>query len=145
MEENKKEMKDWISYWEPKLSEVYVWKPHNYIDGRTYRILDKENQKTCGRPLEGPLNVAVDGKAHVCCYDYNKQMIVGDLKHQTISEVINSTEMKRIQEKHKNNDFKGLICDDCDQTNKNEKVLIYKSNPHRIVGQSNSSDYIFRS
>jgi radical SAM protein with 4Fe4S-binding SPASM domain len=145
MKENEHEMKDWISFWEPKLSEVYVWKPHNYIDGRSYRKIDRNNQKSCGRPLEGPLNIAVNGKAHVCCYDFNKNMIVGDLKNQTIKEVINSSEMKYIQDKHKRNDFDNLICSDCDQTNLDKNNLIYKSNPNRVVGQSNSSDYIFKS
>ena len=31
--------------------------------------------------------------------------------------------MKEIQEKHRNNDFKGLLCDKCDQTVKDDSVL----------------------
>lgn len=142
-EKTTNEMSEWIKYWEPKLNEVYVWKPHNYIDGRNYRKIDKSNQKTCGRPLEGPLNVAVDGKAHVCCYDYNKLMTIGDLNNETIFDVLNSKAMKSIQEKHKLNDFSNLICENCDQTNKDDSVLVYKTNPDRVVGQSNSSNYVF--
>lgn len=145
MKENKHQMEEWISYWEPKLSEVYVWKPHNYVDGRNYRKIDKLTQSTCGRPLEGPLNIAVNGKAHVCCFDYNKEMVVGDINKQSISEILNSKEMKSIQLKHKENDFKDLICENCDQLNKDENVLVYKTNPNRVVGQSNSSNYIFKS
>lgn len=143
MDETKDELNDWITYWEPKLSEVYVWKPHNYIDGRKYRPIDRENQKSCGRPLEGPLNVAVDGKAHVCCYDYNKLMTIGDLNNQDINQVLNSSKMKDIQNKHKKNDFKDLICENCDQTNKDDNVLVYKSNSRRVVGQSNSTLYVY--
>ena len=145
MEQNHHQMKDWIEYWEPKLSEVYVWKPHNYVDGRNYRKINKDTQNTCGRPLEGPLNIAVNGKAHVCCFDYNKEMVVGDIKNQTISEILNSEKMKYIQKKHKENDFTGLICENCDQLNKDDNVLVYKTNPQRVVGQSNSSNYIFKS
>jgi len=145
MQENKHQMQEWIDYWEPKLSEVYVWKPHNYVDGRSYRKIDKNSQKTCGRPLEGPLNIAVNGKAHVCCFDYNKEMIVGDIKTQKISEILNSEEMKSIQLKHKENNFKDLICEKCDQLNKDDTVLVYKTNPERVVGQSNSSNYVFKS
>ena len=72
MEENKHEFDDWINFWEPKLSEVYAWAPHNYVDGRNYRDISGQEQKTCGRPLQGPLNIAVNGEAHVCCFDYNK-------------------------------------------------------------------------
>lgn len=144
MDENKDEMDEWISFWESKLSEIYVWKPHNYVDGRNYRKLDKSIQKSCGRPLEGGLNVAVDGNAHVCCFDYNKHLVVGDLNKDTINEVIKSSKMKYIQNKHRNNDFEGLICENCDQTNFDKNNLIYKSNPNKVVGQCNSSKYIFK-
>ena len=144
MDEVKNEMDRWIEFWESKLSEIYVWKPHNYIYGRNYRDISGKEKKTCGRPLEGPLNVAVDGKAHVCCYDFNKEMIVGDLNHQSISDVLKSDKIKEIQEKHRNNDFQGLLCDKCDQTVKDDSVLVYKSNPKRVVGQSNSSLYVYK-
>ena len=52
--------------------------------------------------------------------------------------------MKNIQKKHKENDFKGLLCENCDQTVKDDSVLVYKSNPKRIVGMSNSSLYVFK-
>ena len=144
MKENEHQMQDWINIWEKKLSEVYVWKPHNYIDGRNYRDISNQKQTSCGRPLEGPLNVAVDGKAHVCCFDYNKLMVVGDTKNMTIDEIMNSSEMKKIQEKHKKNDFSGLICKNCDQTVHDETVLIYKTNPKRKVGMDNTSLYSWR-
>ena len=91
MPENQHEIQDWIN----------LWKPHNYIDGRKYRDISNKKQTTCGRPLEGPLNIAVNGKAHVCCFDYNKLLVVGDTKTMTLNEIMNSKEMKHIQEKHK--------------------------------------------
>ena len=145
MDETKSEMNRWIDFWEKKLSEVYVWKPHNYIYGRSYRDISNQKKTSCGRPLEGPLNVAVDGKAHVCCFDFNKDIIVGDLNKQSIVDVLNSKELKYIQEKHKNNDFEDLLCNKCDQTVKDDSVLVYKSNKQRVVGMSNSSLYVFKS
>ena len=59
--------------------------------------------------------------------------------------MLNSKEMKSIQQQHKENNFKGLICENCDQLNKDEDVLVYKTNPDRVVGQSNSSNYVFKS
>ena len=144
LKENQHELKDWINTWEPKLSEVYVWEPHNYIDGRKYRDIKNKKQVSCGRPKEGPLNIAVNGKAHVCCFDYNKLMVVGDTKYMSINEIMNSKELKNIQEKHKKNDFSGLICQDCDQTVHDENVLIYKTNPKRAVGMDNASLYSYK-
>ena len=143
MKENEHEMKEWINIWEPRLSEVCVWQPHNYIDGRKYRDIKNKEQKTCGRPLEGPLNIAVNGKAHVCCFDYNKHLIVGDAKNMTINEIMNSKELKHIQEKHKKNDFSGLACEGCDQTVHDENVLIYKTSPKRVIGIDNASLHSF--
>ena len=143
MDENKHEFEDWIDFWQPKLSEVYAWKPHNYVDGRTYRDISGKEQKTCGRPLEGPLNIAVNGQAHVCCFDYNKILTVGSIKDYTLSELMESEKMKNIQEKHENNDFSGLICEMCDQTVRDDSVLVYKTNDNRRVGQNNASMWVF--
>jgi hypothetical protein len=145
LEENSHQKDEWISYWEPRLSEVYVWKPHNYLDGRTYRDITGQPQKTCGRPLEGPLNVAVNGAAHVCCFDYNKEIVVGDLNVQGIDEVMDGPAMREIQEKHRQGDLGDLPCATCDQTVTDDSVLVYKSNPKRQVGMTNQSMYVFES
>ena len=141
---NDHEFQDWINFWEPKLSEIYAWTPHNYIDGRSYRDISGQPQKSCGRPQQGPLNIAVDGQAHVCCFDYNKLLTVGSIKDHTISELINSDKMKHIQDKHNNDDFSDLICSMCDQTVKDEKVLLYNTNSSRRVGQNNASQWVYK-
>ncbi len=144
MEENKHEFQEWIDFWEPKLSEVYAWKPHNYVDGRKYRDISGQEQKTCGRPQQGPLNIAVNGEAHVCCFDYNKLLTVGSIKDKTLTEIMNSDRMKEIQDKHNNNDFQDLICSICDQTVKDDSVLLYNTNPNRKVGQNNASQWVYK-
>ena len=65
MEANAHQLEDWIKYWEARVNEVYAWKPHNFTDGRQYRDIAGKKQKTCGRPLDGPLNIASNGEAHV--------------------------------------------------------------------------------
>lgn len=144
MEENEHEFDDWINFWEPKLSEIYAWKPHNYVDGRKYRDISGKEQKSCGRPQQGPLNIAVNGEAHVCCFDYNKLLTVGSIKDKTITEIMNSDRMKEIQDKHNNNDFQDLICSICDQTVKDDSVLLYNTNPDRKVGQNNASKWVYK-
>ena len=59
-------------------------------------------------------------------------------------EIMNSQEMKKIQKKHQDNDFSDLICKNCDQTVKDDTVLIYKSNPARKVGMDNATLYSWR-
>lgn len=134
IEENKHERQDWIDYWEPKLNEIYVWKPHNWVDYRNYRLVDKTAQVSCGRPFR-TMYVHIDGTVSVCCWDINKRLVIGDMKNQTLQEVLGSTELKRIQEKHSNNEFSNLICEKCDQTNPNPENLLYSTNKTRKVGK----------
>jgi len=143
MDENKHQLEEWIEYWEPRVNEVYAWKPHNYTDGRHYRDITGKEQKSCGRPLDGPLNIASNGDVHVCCFDYDKVLTVGNIRAQSIEEILSGDAMRFIQDKHRRNDFSGLICATCDQTVKDDSVLLYKSNPDRVVGMSNSSMYVY--
>ncbi len=143
MDENAHQMQEWIDFWEPKMDEVFVWKPHNWVDGRDYRDMSGMTQSTCGRPLEGPLNIASNGDVHVCCFDFNKILTVGNIRDQSIDDILTSDAMVYIQEKHRNNDFEGLICANCDQTVHDDSVLVYKSSPTRVVGMSNSSKYVY--
>ena len=131
---NKHETMDWIKFWEPRFDEIMVWKPHNWVDYRNYRTVDKTKQVSCGRPLNGPLYIHTDGKVSPCCWDINKRLLIGDMNTQTIAEVFNSDAFKRIQEAHLKNDFTGLICAECDQTNPDPSSLICSSNKERKVG-----------
>lgn len=131
---NKHETQDWIRFWEPRFDEIMVWKPHNWVDYRNYRTVDKTKQISCGRPLHGPLYIHTDGKVSPCCWDINKRLLIGDMNTQTIEEVFNSDAYKKIQEAHLKNDFTGLICENCDQTNPDSNNLIYSSNKERRVG-----------
>jgi radical SAM protein with 4Fe4S-binding SPASM domain len=133
-EENKHQRQEWVKYWEPKLDEIYVWLPHNWVDYRNYRTVDKTKQVSCGRPFR-TMYVHMDGTVSVCCWDINKRLVIGDLNKQTIGEILNSTTLKEIREKHTSGDFSNLICERCDQTNPDDRNLIYSSNACRKVGK----------
>lgn len=131
-EENQDDMESWKKYWGEKLDEIFVWKPHNWAGLKNYREVDSTNQTSCGRPINGPLYIHVDGQVSVCCWDINKHLVVGDMNKQTISEIYNSDEYLRIKEKHQNNDFDGLLCKGCEQTNTNHDALIYTNKERKI-------------
>ena len=138
-EENEHEKDEWLEFWQPKLDEVYVWLPHNFGGLKDYRTIDRTKQISCGRPINGPLYVHLDGTVSMCCLDINKKLKIGDLNIQTIPEIFNSPEYKLIKSKHKRGDFKGLLCENCCQTNYNPDVLVYASNKERGVGKLNSN------
>lgn len=138
-EDNKSEMEDWIKFWEPKLDEVYVWLPHNFGGLIKFREIDRTRQTSCGRPFNGPLYIHMDGKVSMCCLDINKKLLIGDINFQSIPEIFHSNEYRRVRKAHKNNNFKGLLCENCCQTNYNPDILIYASNKERAVGKLNSN------
>ncbi len=123
-------MDSWMDYWKGRVDLFEVWRPHNWVDGKNYRVVQQEKMKTCGRPFNTPLQIQVDGTVNMCCFDYNGKLLLGDLKTQTLNEIFNSTIYKKLTACHKTGDFKGsgLICENCDQRNVNKKdVMVYSS------------------
>lgn len=132
---NQHETGRWLTMWEPLLDEVFIWKPHNWVSCRSYRMVDKTRQKTCGRPLNGPMYIRADGTVTPCCWDINNDIVLGDLNYQTIEEIYKGQPYKDIKEAHLKGDFSKYICQNCDQTNYNPDVLIYANDKTRKVGQ----------
>lgn len=141
---NKNDVERFINFWTPLVDEVMVWKPHNYAGGRSYRKIDHSKQETCGRPFNGPLIVTADGRVSICCFDFNSQLIIGDMKTQTLYEILHSEPFRKIKKARTERNFKGLICYECCQTNYDPSVLVYASNEDRAVGKENSTLIDFR-
>jgi len=115
---NRHQTADWISYWGKKVDLIEVWKPHNWIDSKCYRDLDMQRLSTCGRPFNGPIQVQVDGTVNICCFDYNGEMVIGDLSSESFTEVFNSERMESIQNLHTSGNADQLpLCKICDQRN----------------------------
>lgn len=130
----------WLDIWEPKLDEVMVWKPHNWVDGRSYRTVDKTRQISCGRPFNAPLYVQTDGIVVPCCWDIHQRIPLGDMKTQTIEEVYRGGPYMDLRRAHELGNFDKYICGECDQTNHNPGSLIYSSNKNRQVGMLTSNE-----
>lgn len=126
------------NFWEPMVDWLEIWKPHNWTDGREYRV-PKKRKKSCGRPINGPVQIQSDGKMVVCCFDYNGVLEVGDTHKNTISEILRGEKFNAIRKRHKKGDLGGLICDTCDQLDNKESPLLYSSrDSSRDVGYTSS-------
>ncbi len=136
---NKHEKDQWLNLWEPKLDEVFVWEPHNWVQGRDYRKIDHNRQTSCGRPDNGPMYIHVSGQVSPCCWDIHREMVLGDLNSQTIEEVYKGEPYRDLRSAHRKGKFDNYICQNCDQTNYNPEVLLYANNPTRRVGQITSN------
>ncbi len=127
---NQSVLDSWIDYWKDKVDLLEVWRPHNWVDGRNYRNLQTAKLETCGRPFNTPLQVQVDGTVNMCCFDYNGQLLLGDLKTQSLKEIFTSEMYKKIVQCHSTGIFEesGLICSNCDQRNEDKSdVMVYNS------------------
>lgn len=140
---NKHEMESWITRWEDKVDEIMVWKTHNWAGQwpETQPHSDRDEMHSCGRPFSGDLYVHSDGMVSPCCFDFDGEMIIGDLNEQTLEEVYFGHKMERIRQIHRDNDFtgSGLLCAACDQVKSREDSLVYASNKMRKVGVITSS------
>ncbi len=127
---NDSALEPWIEYWKDKVDLLEVWRPHNWVDGRSYRVVQRKKLKTCGRPWKTPLQIQVDGTVNMCCFDFDGKLLLGDLKTQTLQEIFESSMFKKILKHHTSGDYKesGLICENCDQRNLDKsEVMIYNS------------------
>lgn len=123
-------LNEWISYWKNKADLLEVWRPHNWVNARSYRSIRGDRLKTCGRPWNTPLQVQVDGTVNMCCFDFDGKLTIGDLKTQSLKEIFSSGEYKKIVSCHTTGDFKKsrLICADCDQRNSDKSgIMLYNS------------------
>jgi len=141
MEENKHQVEDFKKKWLGRADDISIWKPHNWSDGRGYRELCSGQKKvTCGRPSKGPIQVQWDGLVVPCCFDYNSSIVLGDLKKQSLKEVINSPEYNLLRQAHASGDFtKFAFCDSCDQLRKREDVLVFSTIKQAKVGAVNTT------
>lgn len=120
----------WIDFWKDKVDLLEVWRPHNWVNAKKYRKVQKVLLKTCGRPFNGPLQIQVDGTVNMCCFDYDGQLTLGDLRTQSLKDIFSSDIFKKISLCHRSGSFKGsrLICAHCDQRNGDKSdVMIYNS------------------
>lgn len=106
-----------------------IWKPHNWINTKNYRKKGKPIKTTCGRPLSGPLQIQVSGEVVSCCFCYNNQITLGNLRSQTLEEIFNSEVFLSLLEHHKNGTIQesDLICKHCDQLLDEKGILIYSN------------------
>ncbi len=129
-------IKDITERWEGKVDHLEIWKPHNWAGAKNFRKIDGK-KTTCGRPITGPLQVNVDGSVMICCFDYDSQMTIGNLRHQSLEEILESESYECIRTAHEIGVTQMLPCIECDQLNE------YKEHNNPLLYSSRDSDRTF--
>jgi len=127
IEEDKKDIENIINNFEKKVSLIEVWKVHNWSSWSNNRK-GVRSKKTCGRPLNGPLQIQVDGTVNMCCFDFNGILLLGDLKTQSLDEIFNSKMYNNIKLFHEGKENNDILCKKCDQLYENDNsIVVYNS------------------
>jgi radical SAM protein with 4Fe4S-binding SPASM domain len=128
VDDNKKDIVNIINKYSKTVDLLEIWKPHNWVNTFSYRN-GKPVRSTCGRPLNGPLQIQVDGTVNMCGFDFNGQLLLGDLKTQSINEIFNSNIYLELKDSHLNNTLNSsnYICKHCDQRKLQKGIVIYNS------------------
>lgn len=122
---------DFLDYWESKVDYVEVWRPHNWSDGRQYRELTGD-KASCGRPMNGPLQIQWDGTVIPCCYDYNNSIVLGNAFRAPVLTVLHGQPYNDLRQAHQAGEFeKYPFCNNCDQLREHSDALIY-TNRHNL-------------
>ena len=117
MKETKKEVNDFIKKWKPIADSVpvraYITWAKSVNDRNVKSIKFPSEPHPCLAPF-GNLAINWDGEVSVCCVDWNKDLIVGDVNKETIYEVWHGDKLRELRLRHLKGDLKGLQCKVCD-------------------------------
>lgn len=141
MDENKEQVEDFKKMWLDHADDISIWKPHNWSDGRRYRPSNEHQEKvSCGRPVRGPIQVQWDGLVVPCCFDYNSNIVLGDLNKESLYEVVTGRTYNKFREAHVQGNFRLYpFCDSCDQLVKRDNVLVFTTIMEAKVGAVNTT------
>lgn len=127
IKENDKNINYLIQRYANNVDLLEIWRPHNWGNWGNYRK-NTRDKISCGRPENGPIQIQVDGTVNMCCFDYNGELLLGDLKIQSLQEIFSSEPIKRIKNFHSNIESKDtILCSSCDQLCENGEIIIYNS------------------
>jgi len=110
--------------------QLEIWSPHNW--GKAFKFREKTTKRlrNCGRIFTGPLQVLVDGRVNVCCFDHDGTTTLGSLKKDSLKDIFSGSQYVNQVVCSNTGDWRGqkYPCAGCDQRNvSKDGVLLYSS------------------
>lgn len=89
---------------------------HNYGLGKMYNLVKTQaKKKTCLLPFD-TIQILWNGDVVPCCFDFNADMVVTNVRNKSIEEAWNSKAFKKFRYLHKINQLDKIpLCARCDQ------------------------------
>jgi radical SAM protein with 4Fe4S-binding SPASM domain len=129
IKENEHCVDEMIQLYSEQVDLLEIWKPHNWTNWGSYRK-GKIIKSTCGRLINGPLQIQVDGTINVCCFDFNGELVIGNFLKQSLEEIFKSELYDQILKAHSSEEEmqkSNLICKKCDQLRDTGSIIVYNS------------------
>lgn len=134
-------------YWDsiPGIDNVFV-KPFTNWNGDVDKISEKSYIEDATGPCKTvfhKMTIAWDGKVLPCCYDYDAKYILGNVKHQKLSEIWNGGAMQALRKEFLSAEITADLCIKCSSGGKFfEKLkLIQLERIHKIKEQLRASKF----
>jgi radical SAM protein with 4Fe4S-binding SPASM domain len=121
MKPNTYEIDDFVKYWSPLVDKVDVNKYNTWLgtqqDLNVGESLEKSQQGgfdfACTHPWD-ELVIGADGRAGLCCLDYELEAEVGDVMQNSIEEIWQSKQMNWYRDKMLKNEYDEIdVCKNC--------------------------------
>lgn len=114
--ENRHEMHIFMSKWRGIVDKMCISYMHDWaesIDKRVEEFHGSSNREPC-KLLWTDMVVSWDGRVPLCCVDYDNEVVLGDLRNETIDQVWSGERLRRIREAHLRNEFDEVpLCARC--------------------------------
>lgn len=135
--------------------EAEIWLQHNWAGNYVSLVSRAElakqkdiTRRSCGRPHARYLEVRAGGLpgrrlAVVACpivLGHDSKGVLGHLDMETIAQVVAGPLFEEVRRFHREREFDGTFCDECDYLYPDIKeVLAWTNKPGRVVGQSQTA------
>ena len=99
MSQNRHEIEDFTKYWKSIANQVQIvdfnnW--HGFVQDNSVSTTSTAFDFPCRHPYE-ELAISWNGKASLCCLDFDLQHLVGNVNHQSIQSIWRSEELDRVR------------------------------------------------
>jgi len=119
LEKNKFEVNQFVNKWKNKVDNICISSVYDWIDQTQNISVDNFHTicNTIKRPpcrlLWTELVVSWNGEVPLCCRDYDNNIVLGNLRNQTIKDVWTGEKIEKIRQSHLNGNFEIPLCKDC--------------------------------
>ncbi|PIQ85228.1 MAG: hypothetical protein COV74_09725 [Candidatus Omnitrophica bacterium CG11_big_fil_rev_8_21_14_0_20_45_26] len=136
---NEHETQAFIERWKNAVDELSVWKAHNWMN--TYHLRQgQKRHKGCFRPESGPLQIRWNGDAVACCFDFNNQLVMGNVSDGKYDSLFEDPRAKKLILAHQEGDLSDYpLCANCDQLFETPDALIFSTEDKNKIGVSGNT------